>query len=93
MIKTQASSIIHMNRLLGYTDLLLYMINTTLYLINRFPETSTDTATSPDASATHLQNDLVLTVKARGSEVMRDGWVPKGLGATTDDRRALSDLW
>lgn len=38
-------------------------------------------------------NYLVLTVKSRGSEVTRDDWVPKGLGATTEVRRVLSNLW
>lgn len=38
-------------------------------------------------------NYLVLTVKSRGSELMRDDWVPKGLGVTTEVRRVVSNLW
>lgn len=45
MIKTQTSSIIHVKRLLGYTDLSFYMKNRALSLIKCFTETSADTTT------------------------------------------------
>lgn len=46
MIKTQTSSIIHVKRLLVYTDLSLYMKSRALSLIKCFIETSADTTTT-----------------------------------------------